>query len=429
VSSGVSESADAAAQPDAATPTLTLVRQNGLPGESYARLVADGAWSWFGDPRAVSHQGEHRRTYVGYVTSTGDIDIAQFDHLTGEVVTGTLKADLQRDANASPAVIVRPDHRITALYSGHRGRWMIYTLSSYAEDITSWGKPRAAGAHTSEFAGYTYPSAAILAGEDHRRYAFWRGEDFLPTFTSSERGMKWSEPTVLAHGGGSRPYFKVASDGESSIHFGFTNGHPSHEPANSVYYVRYEGGNFFRADGTRVGTIEDLPLSLADIEPVYDAEVEGARAWLWDVASDSLGNPVIAYAAFPAEDDHRYRYARWDGTSWVDTEITPAGAWFPAVEKGKGHFDAHNSGGIALDHSDPSVVYLSRPVGGVFEIERWTTPDGGRTWSSEAVTRGSAFNNVRPVVPVGHMPDGPGLVWMNGPYVDYEDFSTSLRMK
>jgi hypothetical protein len=175
--------------------------------------------------------------------------------------------------------------------------------------------------------------------------------------------------------------------------------------------------------------MEDLPLAFEEVDLVYDAADAGARAWLWDLAFDSSGNPVIAYATFPTEEDHRYRYARWDGTAWIDTELTPAGSWFPTGGERRRYFDPYCSGGIALDHSDPSVVYLSRPVGGVFEIERWTTPDGGRSWSSEAVTSGSASNNVRPLVPLGRAAGGPGLIWMNGPYTDYKRHSTSLRMK
>ena len=36
---------------------VRLVTENGLPGESYAELASDGAWSWFGGPRAVFHAG------------------------------------------------------------------------------------------------------------------------------------------------------------------------------------------------------------------------------------------------------------------------------------------------------------------------------------------------------------------------------------
>ena len=38
------------------------------------------------------------------------------------------------------------------------------------------------------------------------------------------------------------------------------------------------------------------------------------------------------------------------------------------------------SGGIILDHSDPSRLVLSRSINGVFEIEIWTTPNDGLTW-------------------------------------------------
>lgn len=408
---------------------VRLVTENGLPGESYAELASDGAWSWFGGPRAVFHAGGHRRTYAGFVTSTGDVALAHFDHDSAEIVSAVAKEKLQQDDHASPAVLVRPDHRLMVFYSGHRGRWMVYRLSARAEDITSWGSEHAASGHTSDYAGYTYPNAVLLTGEDDRRYVFWRGADYLPTFAFSETGLSWSEPAVLVHGDGERPFVKMATDGASTIHFAFTNDHPGEEPANSIYYVCYKDGEFRRADGSPVGTMEDLPLAFEDVDLVYDAAGGGAPAWLWDVAFDASGNPVIAYAAFPHADDHRYRYARWDGAAWMDTEMAHGGARFPKVEKGRRHFDPYYSGGVSLDPTDPSVAYLSRPVSGVFEIERWTTPDGGRSWTSEAVTSGSAFDNVRPVVPIGHASDGPGLIWMNGSYVDFTVYSTSLRMK
>ncbi len=414
---------------DAPDSSVELLTEDGLPGESYAVLASDGAWSWFGDPRAVFHEGEYRRTYAGFVTSIGDIALVQFDHDSREVSSVVVAEQLQQDDRASPAVLVRPDHRLMVFYSGHRGRWMIYRISVNAEDVTSWGKPHAASGYTSEFSGYTYPNAALLAGEEGRRYVFWQGAESLPMFVSSETGLSWSEAAVLIHGDGEKPYAKMASDGGSTIHFAFTNGHPGDEPANSIYYVCYRNGVFRRADGSSVGTMEELPLGFEDADLVYDAAGAGARAWLWDVAFDPSGNPVIAYAVFPSEEDHRYRYAAWDGAAWVDTEIAPAGGWFPTGPEGRRHFTPYYSGGMALDHSDPSVVYLSRPVHGVFEIERWATPDRGHGWTSEAVTSGSVSDNVRPLVPLGHAPDGPGLIWMNGPYVDPTNYSTALRMK
>jgi len=419
------------AEEPAGTPieSVEFITEDGLPGESYGLLAPDAAWSWFGGPRAVFMEGEHRRTYVGFATSTGDVTLAQFDHGSRQTVTTIVKEQLQPDDHASPALLARPDNRLMVFYCGHRGRWMIYRTSAVAEDITSWGAERGASGHTSEFAGYTYPNAALLEGEGGRRYVFWRGEGHLPMFASAEPARSWDAATVLIESAGSKPFIKTASDGRSTIHLAFSDGHPGTEPANSIHYLRYSSGEFRRADGTLVGTVEDLPLKLEDADLVYDAAATGVRSWLWDIAFDSSGNPVIAYAAFPGEDDHRYRYARWNGTEWVDSEITPAGAWFLAAERQNRRFDPYQSGGLALDHTDPAVVYLSRPVNGVFEIERWTTTDGGGSWVSEAVTSGSASDNVRPVVPLDHALDGPGLIWMNGSYLDYTSYSTSLRMK
>jgi hypothetical protein len=51
------------------------------------------------------------------------------------------------------------------------------------------------------------------------------------------------------------------------------------------------------------------------------------------------------------------------------------------------------SGGITLDHENPSMVYLARQVGGVFEVELWRTADGGVTWTRRPVTGSSARGN------------------------------------
>ena len=210
----------AASDPD---PRTELVTEDGLPGEAYAKLTSDGAWCWFADPRAVSHEGEHRRTYAGWVNSEGDVEVAQYDHETGVVRITSVKDELQVDDHASPALLMRPDGRLMVFYSGHRGRWLIYRIASKAEDVTSWGKEYAAGGHTSDATGYTYPNPAMLADEGDRRYLFWRGAGYAPMFSVSQSGMTWTEPRALVGGGGERPYLKLSSDGAGAIHFALTD--------------------------------------------------------------------------------------------------------------------------------------------------------------------------------------------------------------
>jgi len=149
-----------------------------------------------------------------------------------------------------------------------------------------------------------------------------------------------------------------------------------------------------------------------------------------DFAADSENRPVIVYTRLPSESDHRYHYARWTGISWDDHEICAAGPWFPRTPEGKTEPEPHYSGGIALDHNDPSAVYLSRRVDGVFEIERRQTRDGGATWTVEAVTAHSSRDNVRPFVIRNHPRDGPAVLWMsNASYVHYTSFRTSIKFR
>jgi hypothetical protein len=309
---------------------------------------------------------------------------------------------------------------------------MYYRVSVRPEDVTAWSEAREIGSNTEGPRGYTYPNPVRLSEEDGRTYLFWRGGNFKPSFSFTDDLVTWSPARTLIQSEAAttvRPYVKIASNGRDAIHFAFTDGHPRNEPDNSIYYVRYRRGEFTRADGSSVGSLDDLPLVHERADLVYDGSVSGVRAWIWDVAADEEGNPVIVYTRLPEESDHRYHYARWNGGEWVDREITAAGGWFPETPEGTTEPEPHYSGGVVLDHDDPSVVYLSRPVAGVFEIERWWTSDGGVTWDSRPITAGSVNNNVRPFAIRNHGPSGPTLIWMeNRRYRHYLDYETALRM-
>jgi hypothetical protein len=73
--------------------------------------LGHGAWSWFGDPRAVSHG---RRTYVGWIDGRGDVRIAAYDPRSGREVQGpALKHGLGRDDHNNPSILIRRDGRLT----------------------------------------------------------------------------------------------------------------------------------------------------------------------------------------------------------------------------------------------------------------------------------------------------------------------------
>ena len=154
---------------------------------------------------------------------------------------------------------------------------------------------------------------------------------------------------------------------------------------------------------------------------MYSGAKRHVSSWVWDVALDSRQQPVIVYATFPSVRNHAYWYARWNGQRWVSHFMTFAG---PTISPGT--IETEYSGGIALDHSDPSIVYLSRKVNGSFEIEKWDTANGGHTWHHSTIVRTPGAANVRPIVPRG---DGTGLIkllWLHGHYISYTAYRTSI---
>lgn len=393
-----------------------------------AFFTDDGAWCWFQDPRAVYIKGERERTYAQWVTRHGELQIGAYDHETGKTEIHTLKEDWDIDDHNVGAFLVLPDDRLMVFYARHNKQGIFCRQSSRSESILRWQEEVIVS--DTDRISYAHP---VYLSEEKRFYVFWRGPTWKPTYATSADGETWSEAKVLIQEAdrGSRairPYTKITSDGKSSIHFTFTDGHPRDEAQNSVYYLRYYNGQFFKANNTVVGSIDSLPIphSLSDV--VYDGKRSGVRAWVWDIALDQNNHPVIAYTRLPEETDHRYCYARWTGNAWLDVELTPGGRWFPQTIDGTVEREPHYSGGIALNASNPDTLYLSRQINGIFEIERWDSSDQGRTWKSRAITRDSEQINIRPVAPRGYVGKADHVLWMSGAYEHYKNFQTGIKL-
>jgi hypothetical protein len=420
---------------DSGSPRADAAEVSGAPGSRIVELTDDGAWSWLPDPRAVGHAGSPGLTYVGWVDAAGDVWIASHDVGSDAIERTRLTDGLGGDDHSNPSILVMPDGRVTAFYSAHGGEAVYSRTTSSPGDIADWDEPRAV-TDVRPFAGrkwgYTYPNALRLPDEGGRIFVFFRGPDFKQWFVTSADGVNWSDEIPLMSGVGAKPYFKYASDGTGTIHIAFTDGHPRGDQTNSIYYMSYHRSAFQRADGTLVVGTEDLPFSPGDADTVYDGVSGGAPAWIADVSVDGSGRPVVVYATFEASDDHRCRYAIWDGDQWSDHEITPTGSSFagrPARRRGPfGRPLDFLFGGAAIDPRDASVVYVSRQVGETYEIERWKTADCGRTWAGLPVTGGSEAHNVRPAVPRDATTGAPVVLWLTGTYDDYDSYDLAVRM-
>ena len=403
----------------------------GSPGEDFPQATTDGNWVTTNSPRAIYYEGKYKKTYSGWIERKGSIVVWSYDHETGKEETFTLHKNFHSDTHDNPAVHIRQDGRIQAFYTQHgKENFIRSAVTTNPEDISQWQTID----KIQTIEGATYTLVFRLSGENNRTYLFTRALQWHPTvLTSDDDGDTWSTPVQLVGGGGARPYQRMVSDGISKIHIAFTTGHPRNEPTNCVYYFYYEKGAFFKADGTFIKNWEDLPVFPSEADLVYDGSTKG-RAWTWDMAIDLDGKPVIAHGVYPEETDHRYYYARWTGTEWFDKEITKAGRWFPETPEGMIEPEPHYSPGYSLDHHDPSIVYLSKHIdeaSGPIELQRWVTSDKGNSWNYKPITNGSKNLNGNPVgnwaYPYGSRPYQKMVLWMNGKYRHYTDYSTSIR--
>ena len=398
------------------------------PAQAQQAPLGGGAWSWFGDPRAVTHNG---KTFVGWVDLEGDIKVSSYHHATGDRVTAVLQARLNQDDHANPSIHVRPDGHLMVFYSRHVGPAMYYRVSSQPGDVRSWEPPRTVPTNVPGNRGYTYPNPVRLEAEK-RTYLFWRGGNYNPTYSTQDDGSdQWASARNLIHMPNERPYVKYAVSGGDTIHVAYTNAHPAEFPAVDVsdvniHYARVRGGRIEKADGTDLGPLGEA-IHPSDGDTVFNPNVP---TWVHDVAVGADGRPVIVFASFAAQTDHRYHYARWNGSDWDVEDITAAGVTSMGGSfRGDGN-SPYYSGGLTLDHDDPSRVYLSRQLApGSWRVESWTTPDAGATWSSRTVSAPETQRNVRPISPRGMVSpfgDDLSVIWMRGAYPTYEDYTTEI---
>jgi hypothetical protein len=372
-----------------------------------------GAWIWLPDPRAIA-VGDGIVT--GAITTAGDLIAYELGDGTPVDLRGST---FQVDDHANPAFLVRSsDNRILAFASAHNGNGLYTYLSTNPNDASAFGSETDIDTDLGR-SEYSYPNPIQLTGETNDPiYLFFRAKGATANrhvyySTSTDQGATWSAATLLignnSDSSDHSPYVKIVQNGNDRIDFFCTDGHPQFTATNSIYHFYYQGGSFRETDGT--------PLSLGiapatDLTKVYDGTTN--RAWIWDATIDGSGNPVCVYAVFNSTTDHRYRRAKWNGSSWDDGEICTAGSNLYGDQ-------AYYSGGVAIDPDDIDTVFASREVTGIHQLFRYTYSG---SWSGTQITADERA--IRPYV-VRDAAE-PRLLYMSGDYMTYTDFETSVKL-
>jgi hypothetical protein len=398
-----------------------------------ARLtVADGIWYQYGGPQVVSGGG---KTLWAWVDAKGNIRAASYDHSTREVTENTIAPDFHADDRSQPSLLIRSsDNRVIIFHTKHADNTLRWRISDDACDVASFG-PELTYTLAGGGVALAYPQPVELTAEG-RIYVFFRrttralDEREWRYVISADDGATFGSESVLRENfqscGGKyviNPYTMPVSNGPSRIDFvssDYEQIERGGTPRN-VYHWYYQGGAYYRSDGTWIKDLQDGHIqSQAEVTTVDETDDTN----IWDITLDGNGYPVVVYVKFlDYHTDHRYRYARWNGSEWNHYEIVSGGG---PVSEASGR--EWYSGGICLNRNNPSIVYLSRETRPQeFEIHEYFTPDGGATWRLVAKYEGrSNTKNFRPQYPRNADEDQIQLMFVSGDYADSSDYSASI---
>ena len=326
----------------------------------YEILDDDGGWCWFQDERCIVDDGN---LYVGTVSSgykdpsrKGDINAIKYNLTTGELHILELHDQLECDDHDVPALLATEDG-ILALWSTHGGNW-----KTHYRTIKKDGSLTARSIFSPESRnGYGVTYSNLFQLQDSI-INFYRGLGWDPNaMVSKDGGKTWEDKGQLL-GGPGRPYVRYADDMDGNIHFSATEQHPRNFD-NSIFHGKLVGDQIQNSFGEVMGELHVSPPVPDSLTVVFQGSKDNV-AWCNAIEIGEKGLPVIAYSVQKNSaglkvgnggEDHRYRYARFDGEKWHDYEIGFAGSrLYPREDD--------YTGLVTIDPSDISTVYFSSDV-------------------------------------------------------------------
>ena len=258
----------------------------------------NGGWNWCQDERVIINNNKlifgsvAEAGGTGGATRDGNVELTTYDLSTSALNVFVLHANLDSDDHAAPALMVRPDGKILAVYTQHNNDdYIRYRITTNAGDTSSWSPEQ------------TYTAGAVVAysnvyrlSSEGKTYDFYRGENYNPNvLISSNDGTSWTYGGRLIRvGSGSvRPYGKYISNNTDKIYFIYTDGHPR-DVVTNLYAAYLQGGVIYNSSGVKIGDLNTTGTS--GIAPSVGTKIFNAdsthRAWGSDLQLDSQGYPV-----------------------------------------------------------------------------------------------------------------------------------------
>ncbi len=439
-----------------------------LVGGNLIQFNDNGTWSWYMDERAVVDAAggklitgsDASASGVGGSPRNGAVEAVIFDleGRTPERSTLFKAAPLGPDDHNAPAFMVRPDGKYLSQWTGHNNNFLsyfsIYNGSAWEPYTTfDW---TTAGAGGSDQASYSNPH--YLSAED-RTYTLVRSVDIksMNMLVSTNYGDTWTYYGKLNKsysGSGYNPgYYRFSDNGVDRIDFICTESHPR-DTLTSMYHGYISNGMSFKTDGTVVdsnlndtnGSLSsDFTLVFANgtVSPpgqtnyrCWNSDVQWYRDGTIQCIIHARINQFAHIGGYPDQEDpnHAFFFCRYDGTNWTSTYLCQAGY--------KVYSDEADYVGLgALNPSDPNSIYIStkydpravqpgvfdtnQPYSSAREIWKGVTTNHGTSFTWTPLTRNSARDNFRPLVPAWDARH-TALLWFRGTYNTAQNFDAAV---
>ena len=353
-----------------------------------ANAAAEALVPTYVHPPAVWYAG---RVCIAFQGRGYDPMLATYDPATG-AWTGPIRLggnNLALDSHGAPTLFVDAAGNLHAIFGGHYTE-MLHVRTASPGDLDSWIE-----APSIDAVG-TYPQVVTLPGGDIA--LLYRGEQrrwYLRTSVGGT-GTFGARQQIFEPSAADSIYAHLEAGPSGRLHVAFLLQDVTEDDVeqnalgrHDAYYMRRD------ADGTwrnAAGTAQTLPMTPAKAQAgclVYaSAATPGGGGTLETVSEvtvreDSDGQPCVLFLRGSGIGDGRYtwRFARFTGGAtgtWRMTDITTTdhgydGAALSALPNGG--FEAF----LTADPSDPPQAFRYRGGG----IGRWTSADGGLTWTLE----------------------------------------------
>ena len=360
-----------------------------------SKELGAGAWSYFGDPRAIHHDGH---TFTGWISTTGNVWVA--DHVPGRRAEEA--HDLQGPGARRPQQPVarvpprRPHRRLLLAALGPppapsirsagcaTGSACIRTRSASSAPCTRSTRtsPAASATRIRTRSSSATSCGCSGAGETGTRRSPTRGTaatgcrpaSWSSSATSSGRTRSTSATAATASTASSPTAIRAAGRRACTTRATRT--------ARSTPRAAAGSGRFNEHPAAHVQARPHLPLQRprrAGLGPRHRARQGGPPV-------RRLHAPLTTARATP---------------STTRTSTARAGSATRSSRPGRGR-PSYTSGGATLDHEDPRIVYLSRRIGTWFQVESLgRRPTAGATGCTHQLTDDPNGYAIRPVTPRG----------------------------